>query len=69
MQRYVEISKNKLFDNGISFLAKTDSSIDFEEYLENDLSKDDYEKPDYEEVYFVEIPINNKIYNGEEYKV
>ncbi|CAD8079148.1 unnamed protein product [Paramecium primaurelia] len=69
MQRYVEISKNKLVDNGISFLAKTDSSIDFEEYLDDDLSKDDYEKPDYEEVYFVEIPINNKIYNGEEYKV
>ncbi|CAD8186158.1 unnamed protein product [Paramecium octaurelia] len=69
MQRFVEISKNKLIDNGISFLAKTDSSLDFEEYLDNDLSKDEYEKPDYEEVYFVEIPVNNKIYNGEQYKV
>ncbi|CAD8184566.1 unnamed protein product [Paramecium pentaurelia] len=69
MQRYVEISKNKIFDGGISFLAKTDSSIDFEEYLDNDLSRDEYEKPDYEEVYFVEIPMNNKIYNGEQYKV
>ncbi|CAK85661.1 unnamed protein product (macronuclear) [Paramecium tetraurelia] len=69
MQRFVEISKNKVQDDGVSFLAKTDSSIDFEEYLDNDLSRDDYEKPDYEEVYFVEIPMNNKIYNGEQYKV
>lgn len=63
--RFVEISKNKLLDDGISFLAKTDSSINFEEYLDNDLSIDEYDKPDYEEVYFVEISMNNKIYNGE----
>ncbi|CAD8092583.1 unnamed protein product [Paramecium sonneborni] len=69
MQRFVEISKKKLFEDGVSFLAKTDSSIDFEECLNNELSRDEYEKPDYEEVYFVEIPMNNKIYNGEQYKV
>lgn len=53
----------------MSFLAKTDSSIDFDENLIDELPKEDYEKPDYEEVYFVEIPMNEKIYNNEEYKV
>lgn len=31
MKRFIEISKIKIYENEISFLAKTDSSIEFEE--------------------------------------